>query len=119
MACSPTCRSSITSRDGGKQILLEPHSLCRHLTATGARRSNPDQLRRSPVAQSATLHHGSTPLLGSSGAPLRYWKPNDAKNGATVRRVLRPYPTMSFGDCARNGQSHAHTVVLGCYERLE
>src|SRR3954452_24822063 len=48
-------------------------------------------------------HHGSKPLLGSSGAPLSYWKPN-AKNSPTASGVLRPYaPTMGFYDGPCNG----------------
>ena len=53
-----------------------PHSALRYqtpaayaatLTATGARRSNPDQLRRSPVAPSASLRQSQTGTLANAG----------------------------------------------------
>ena len=44
-----------------------PAAYAAHLTATGDRRSNPDQLRRSPVAPPAHTRHSHPVTLASSG----------------------------------------------------
>ena len=46
---------------------LTPAAYAATLTATGARRSNPDQLRRSPVAPSAPLRQSQARTLASAG----------------------------------------------------
>jgi putative transposase len=47
--------------------LSDPGRLAAALTATGARRSNPDQLRRSPVAPSAPLRQSNPETLACAG----------------------------------------------------
>ena len=95
-----TSSLALTVSNAAREAREEPPLLVASMTAPEIGHSV--RLIGADIPARRLRHHGSKPLLGSSNAPLRDWKPN-SKDSATARRILRPYaPTMSFDDRARN-----------------